>query len=100
MRMYAILAVLALGALLCAGCGTRAVSLPGDTPVYTISCDTHPDDCYAGAKTLCNGSYEAVTEPLPGKNVAPGSFGWVDSSGEQQDIGSGGGKYSIRIRCK
>ena len=100
MRIYFILAVLALGLLLCAGCGTKAMSLPGETPVYTISCDNTPDDCFVGAKTLCNGPYESVTEPLPGKKAAPGSFGWVDSSGEQQDLGSGGGKYSIRIRCK
>ena len=100
MRIYAMLAIPALGALLCAGCGKREISLPGDTPVYTISCDNTPDDCYAGAKTLCNGPYEPVTAPLPGKKAAPGSFGWVDSSGAQQDLGSGGGKYSIRIRCK
>jgi len=95
-----ILAVLALGLLLCAGCGSRAVSLPGEAPVYTISCDNSLDDCYKGATMLCNGPYEPVAEPLPGKKAAPGSFGWVDTSGEQQDLGSGGGKYSIRIRCK
>ena len=100
MHIYSILAFLAFGLLLCAGCGQRAISLPGVTPVYTISCDSTPDDCYAGAQTLCNGPYEPITEPLPGKKAAFGSFGWVDSSGEQQDIGSGGGKYSIRIRCK
>ena len=100
MRMYFILAVPALGVLLCAGCGTREISLPGDTAVYTISCDNTLDDCYAGAKTLCNGPYAPVAEPLPGKKAAPGSFGWVDSAGEQQDLGSGGGRYSIRIRCK
>jgi hypothetical protein len=99
MRIF-ILTVLALGLLLCAGCGTRAVSLPGEMPVYTISCDNSLDDCYAGAKMLCNGAYEPITEPLQGKQAAPGSFGWVDTSGGQQDIGSGGGKYSIRIRCK
>ena len=94
-----ILTVLALG-LLCAGCGTRTVSLPGEAPVYTIGCDNNPDDCHAGATMLCNGPYESVTEPLPGKKATLGSFGWVDTSGEQQDIGSGGGRYSIRIRCK
>ena len=100
MRMYSILAASALGVLLCAGCGARTVSLPGERPVYTISCDNSLDDCHAGAKTLCNGPYEGVSEILPGKKAAPGSFGWVDNAGEQQDLGSGGGKYSIRIRCK
>ena len=100
MRIYSMLTILALGFLLCAGCGKREVSLPNDTPVYTISCDNTLDDCYEGAKTLCNGSYESVAESLPGKKTSLGRFGWVDSSGEQQDLGSGGGKYSIRIRCK
>ena len=99
MRIF-ILTVLALAFLLCAGCGNRAVSLPGETPVYTISCDDSLDGCHAGAATLCNGSYESITEPLPGKKTSPGRFGWVDSSGAQQDLGSGSGKYAIRIRCK
>ena len=96
-----ILTVLAFGLLLCAGCGKNEVVLPGDTSaMYTISCDNTLDDCHAGARTLCNGPYESVTEALPGKKSAPASFGWVDSEGEQQDLGSGGGKFSIRIRCK
>jgi len=94
------LTILALGLLLCVGCGKRVVSLPGDTPVYTISCDNVLDDCYTGAKTLCNGPYEPVNDPLGNRKTGAGSFGWVDSSGQQQDLGSGGGKYSIRIRCK
>ena len=96
-----LLTVLAFGLLLCVGCGKSQVSLPGDTSVvYTISCDATLDDCHAGARTLCNGPYEPVTEPSPGKKTAFGSFGWVGPSGEQQDLGSGGGKYSLRIRCK
>ena len=95
------LTVLALGLLLCAGCGQSKVSLPGEAPVYTISCDHSLDDCHAGAQTLCNGSYEPVTaSSAPNKKTAPGSFGWVDASGAQQDSGSSGGKYSIRVRCK
>jgi hypothetical protein len=94
------LTVLALGLLLCAGCGKRAISLPGDAPVYTISCDNSLDDCHAGAKMLCNGPYEPVAKSLPDKKTAPGSFGWVDMAGDQQDLGGSGGKYSIRIRCK
>ena len=101
MRLYSILAVLMFGLLSCAGCGTAKVSLPGETPVYTISCDNSPDDCYVGAQTLCNGPYEFVTGILPGESrAAPGSFGWVDPSGQQQDIGGSGGRYSIRIRCR
>jgi hypothetical protein len=100
MRIF-MLMMPALGLLLCAGCGTSKVTLPGETPVYTISCDRSLDDCHAGAQTLCNGPYEPVAESFaPGKKTAPGSFGWVDTSGEQQDSGSGSGKYSIRIRCK
>jgi len=94
------LTVLTLSLLLCAGCGTSKLSLPGEAPVYTISCDRSLDDCHAGAQTLCNGPYELTTGPAAGKQAAPGSFGWVDASGAQQDAGSGGGKYSIRIRCK
>jgi hypothetical protein len=94
------LTLLTLGLLLCAGCGTNKVSLPGEAPVYTISCDHSPDDCHAGAQTLCNGPYESVTATAPGKKTAPGSFGWVDTAGDQQDSGSSGGKYTIRIRCK
>ena len=94
------LTLLTLGLLLCAGCGTSKVAMPGETPVYTISCDRSPDDCYAGAQTLCNGPYEPVTLTAPNKKTAPSSFGWVDTSGEQQDAGSGGGRYTIRIRCK
>ena len=93
------LTVLALGLLLCAGCGNRVVSLPGETPVYTISCDRSPEDCLVGAQTLCNGPYEAVGGSSE-KKTAPGSFGWVAASGAQQDSGSSGGRYSIRIRCK
>ena len=100
MRLYVILAVLALGLPLCVGCGSKAISLPGEMPVYTISCDHTLDDCHAGARSLCNGPYEQTIEPVLGKKTAPGSFGWVDSAGEQQDLGSGGGKYSLRIRCK
>jgi len=101
MRIFLLMVVLAFGILLCAGCGKSQVSLPGDTSVvYTISCDNTLDDCHTGARTLCNGPYEAVTEPSPGKKAAFGSFGWVGPSGEQQDLGSGGGKYSLRIRCK
>ena len=100
MRIF-MLTVLALGLPLCAGCGSGKVSLPGESPVYTISCDRSLDDCHAGAQTLCNGSYEPVAESsAPGKQTAPGSFGWVDASGEQQDSGNSGGKYSIRIRCR
>ena len=100
MRISMLMA-LTLGLLLCAGCGTRKISLPGEAPVYTISCDRSLDDCHAGAQTLCNGPYEPVAGPsAPSRNTAPGSFGWVDVSGTQQDAGSGGGKYSIRIRCK
>ena len=94
------LAILALGLLLCAGCGKQAVSLPGEAPVYTITCDRSPDDCHVGAQTLCNGSYEAISSAAPEKKTAPGSFGWVSAAGEQQDSGSSGGKYSLRIRCK
>ncbi|MCL1985012.1 MAG: hypothetical protein FWG59_00995 [Betaproteobacteria bacterium] len=100
MRIYSLLTVLAFSLLLCAGCGKREISLPGDTPVYTVSCDNTLDDCYTGAKMLCNGPYELASTPLPGKKATLGSFGWVDSSGEQQDLGSGGGRFSIRIRCK
>ena len=67
MRIYAVLVILALGLLLCAGCGKREISLPGDTPVYTISCDNTLDDCYAGAQTLCNGPYEPITQACPVK---------------------------------
>ena len=101
MRLYSILAVLVFGLLLCAGCGKARVSLPGETPVYTISCDNTLDDCHVGARTLCNGPYEPVTGTLSDeKRMAHGSFGWVDASGQQQDVGSGGGRYSIRILCK
>ncbi|MDR2695556.1 MAG: hypothetical protein LBC79_04165 [Deltaproteobacteria bacterium] len=98
MRIF-MLTVLALGLLLCAGCGKQTVSLPGETPVYTVSCDRTPDDCHVGAQTLCNGPYEAISA-APDKKAAPGSFGWVAASGEQQDSGSGGGRYTLRIRCK
>ena len=95
------LTLLAFGLLLCAGCLKGGVSLPGDTPVYAISCDNNLDDCHAGARTLCNGSYELETGSVSeGKKTAPGSFGWVDATGQQQDAGSSGGKYSLRIRCK
>jgi hypothetical protein len=95
------LTLLTLGLLLCAGCGPAKVAMPGETPVYTISCDRSPDDCHAGAQTLCNGPYESVTATAAtGKKNTLGSFGWVDASGEQQDSGSSGGKYTIRIRCK
>jgi len=93
------LTIPALGLLLCAGCGTNKISLPGEAPVYTISCDHSLDDCHAGAQTLCSGPYEPVTAAPTGKTAA-GSFGWVDASGAQQDYGNSGGKYSIRIRCK
>ena len=97
----AMLTVPAMWLLLCAGCATSKLTLPGETPVYTISCDRSLDDCHAGAQTLCNGPYEPVTaSAAPDKKTAPGSFGWVDASGEQMDSGSSGGKYSIRIRCK
>ena len=95
------LTIPALGLLLCAGCGTSKVAVPGETPVYTISCDRSPDDCHTGAQTLCNGPYEIATgSDSPDKKTVPGSFGWVDTSGAQQDSGSGGGKYTLRIRCK
>ena len=97
---YAVSAVLTLAFSLCAGCGKREISLPGEKPVYAVSCDKSLDDCYAGAQMLCNGPYEAITTPLPGKKGMPGDFGWVDTAGEQQDLGSGGGTFSIRIRCK
>ena len=100
MRLYSMLAVLAFGLLFCGGCGKARVSLPGETPVYTISCDNTLDDCYVGAQTLCNGPYEHATALPDEKKTAPGSFGWVDAAGQQQDAGSGGGRYSIRIRCK
>jgi hypothetical protein len=100
MHKYSTLAVLALGLLLCAGCGKMQVSLPGETPMYVVSCDHSLDDCHEGARTLCGGPYESVSEDLPGKKAGPGSFGWVGASGEQQDLGSGSGKYSIRIRCR
>jgi hypothetical protein len=96
------LAVLTSGLLLCTGCGTGGVTLPGETPVYTISCDHSLDDCYAGAQTLCGGPYEPASGPASDgrKMAAPGSFGWVDSAGNQHDAGGSSGKYSIRIRCK
>ena len=87
---------LALGA----GCGGRHVSMPGETPVYTISCDNSLEDCYSGAQQLCGGAYELETAPLTGKPSAAGSFGWVDTKGDQHDMGGVGGKHSIRIRCK
>jgi len=95
------LTVLAFGLLLCAGCAKGGVSLPGDTPVYTVSCDNSLDDCHTGARTLCNGPYDLESGTVTdGKKTAPGSFGWVDTAGQQQDSGSSGGRYSIRIRCK
>ena len=97
----AMLMIPALGLLLCAGCGSRQISMPGEAPMYTITCDHSLDDCHAGAHQLCNGPYEPVTgSSEPGRKTAPGSFGWVDASGAQQESGSSGGKYSIRIRCK
>ena len=93
-------ALLASG-LLCAGCGKDVVSLPGETPVYTVSCDNTLDDCLAGAQTLCGGPYEPVSGLVAdGKLPAPGSIGWVDMEGRQQAAGGSGGKYSIRIRCR
>ena len=95
------LTVLAFGLLLCAGCMKGGVSLPGDTPVYTVSCDNSLDDCHVGARTLCNGPYAIEAgSASDGQKTAPGSFGWVDTSGQQQDAGSSSGRYSIRIRCK
>ena len=99
MRLYLVLMIVFFSVILL-GCGGRKVSFPGETPVYTISCDNTLEDCYAGAQQLCGGAYELETEPLTGKVSAPGSFGWVDVSGEQHDAGGVGGKYSIRIRCR
>jgi len=100
MRLF-ILTVLALGLLLCAGCAKGKISMPGDTPVYTVSSDNSLDDCHTGAQTLCNGPYELESGSVTdSKKTAPGSFGWVDVAGQQQDSGSSGGRYSIRIRCK
>jgi hypothetical protein len=94
-------AVLASALLLCAGCGKGAVSLPGETPVYTISCDNTLEDCFAGATMLCGGPYEPAGGFVPGgKTPAPGSFGWVDTEGKQQAAGGSGGTYTIRIRCR
>jgi len=99
MRIF-LLTILAFGLLLCAGCAKK-VSLPGETPVYTVSCDNSLDDCHVGARTLCNGAYQLETgSATDDKKTTPGSFGWVDTAGQQQDSGSSGGKYSIRIRCK
>jgi hypothetical protein len=97
----ALLTLLTFGLLLCAGCAKKGVSLPGETPVYTISCDNTLDDCHVGARTLCNGPYTLETgSETQDKKTAPGSFGWVDAAGQQQDAGTSGGKYAIRIRCK
>ena len=94
------LAILAFSLMLCAGCAKGGLSLPGETPVYTVSCDNSLDDCHTGAYLLCNGPYEIEAEPLShGRKAVPGSFGWVDTAGQQQDVGNSG-KYSIRIRCK
>jgi hypothetical protein len=101
MRSYAMPAVLASSLLLCAGCGKDAVTLPGETPVYTISCDNVLEECLAGAKVLCGGPYEAVSGlAADGKTPMPGSFGWVDTTGKQQAAGGSSGKYTIRIRCR
>ncbi len=88
--------------LLCAGCGSNKVVMPGDySPVYTVSCDDNPNDCLVGAQVLCNGPYELESRPDEGKKAKTGGFGWVDTDGTQSDMGGGaGGKYSIRIRCR
>ena len=101
MRMP-MLTILAFGLLLCAGCARGGISLQDETPVYTVSCDNSPDDCHAGARTLCGGPYEMEDGSPPSADTGRtlSGFGWVDVSGRQQDSGSGGGRYSIRIRCK
>lgn len=97
MRIPLLMAVTAL--LLCSACGGRTVvSVPGDT-LYTVSCDNDPNDCRVGAQTLCAGPYELVSNSGGEGKKRVGNFGWVDTDGEQSDVGSGGGRYSIRIRC-
>jgi len=102
MRSYSIPVILASGLLLCAGCGKDAITLPGETTTYTISCDHILDECLANAKVLCNnGSYEVVGGMVAdGKTPAPGSFGWVDTAGRQQATGGSSGKHTIRVRCR
>jgi hypothetical protein len=100
MRTLLLVAIPALPLLMCAGCGSGKISLPGDAPVYTISCDNDPGDCYAGAQTLCGGAYEAAGGERRGEDGRAGNFGWVGTDGSQLEAGSGGGRYSIRIRCK
>jgi len=101
MRGHAMPVILASCLLLCAGCGPSGLTLPGETPIYTISCDNILEECLAGAKTLCGGPYDPVSGfSADGKTPAPGSFGWVDTAGRQQAAGGSSGKYTIRIRCR
>ena len=105
MRTTIIPAALALLVLICTGCGSKNVVLPGSTaPIYSVSCDNNINVCYEGAQTLCNGPYELESAPAAGvaaKKITPGSFGWVETDGSENELGGGdGGRYSIRIRCK
>ena len=86
--------------LLCSACGSKNISMPGEKPVYTVTCDNKPEDCHAGAQSLCGGPYTPETRSTWAKQRAADSFGWVEPNGEQAEIGSGGGRYSIRIRCE
>ena len=88
--------LLALCAVLCAGCAKKMTTLSDGQPGYAIYCENNQERCFEDIRRTCGTGrdYATVSERAREVNLP---LGWIDVGAPRPDFNS---QYWMEIRCK